>query len=303
MRGIFRFSSAVRGTRQALCTTSRRRRAGGSALCLILQIAAGHAGLAAQLPPDLARDRAAYGQWLLTASLSPYAARAVQPIGNGVSLGAEAADIPLVGVPRGFLTEARGAVTLVQGQTGRTLPRNRTIELGSRYQLVLTGPVGRTVAAVYGPVRDPKPPEYFEYRPDLAFTIQLLPPERKGRFRILGPDGVETEAVEAGFILVPAGGDTARLRVYQIGGADDEEAELQIFFRDGSNGHGSYPAGRFVELLPLSGGRYRLDFNRARNPFCAYNSVFPCPAPWPGNHLAAAIAAGERYSGGGLESE
>jgi len=38
-----------------------------------------------------------------------------------------------------------------------------------------------------------------------------------------------------------------------------------------------------------------LDFNRARNPSCAYNTVFPCPAPWPGNALRRPIRAGERY--------
>lgn len=275
----------------------------GAVLLLGLHLGANRPPLAAQIPPDLARDRAAYSQWLMTASLSPFSARAVQPIGAGLSLGAEPADMPLSGVPRGTLTEEHGTVALVRGSVRRTIPRNRPIELGAGHRLVIAGPAGRTIVAAYGPVRSPKAPDYFDHRPGLAFTVVLLPPERKGRFPILGPDGVETEAAEAGFAAVPVAGDTVRLRVYQVGAADDEETELLIFFRDASNGHGSYPAGRFVELLPLSGGRYRLDFNRARNPFCAYNSVFPCPAPWPGNHLAASIAAGERYSGGGLELE
>ncbi len=46
--------------------------------------------------------------------------------------------------------------------------------------------------------------------------------------------------------MVPMAGDTATLRVYLVGARDDEEAELLIFFRDGSSGRGSYPAGRFV---------------------------------------------------------
>ena len=82
--------------------------------------------------------------------------------------------------------------------------------------------------------------------------------------------------------------------------AGTEESELEIYFRDGTNGEGSYPAGRFVALVPESGGRYRLDFNRARNPFCAYSTAYPCPAPWRGNTIAAPVRAGERYSGGGL---
>ena len=87
------------------------------------------------------------------------------------------------------------------------------------------------------------------------------------------------------------------LRVRRFPGASDDEAELEIYFRDGTSGQGSYPAGRFVSLDPIGGGRYRLDFNRARNPFCAYSSVYPCPAPWPGNTIAGRIEAGERYHG------
>ena len=73
------------------------------------------------------------------------------------------------------------------------------------------------------------------------------------------------------------------------------ESELEIFFRDSTNLSGTYPAGRFVSLTPAGEGRYRLDFNRARNPFCAYSSAYACPAPWRGNALPAAIAAGEKY--------
>ena len=71
------------------------------------------------------------------------------------------------------------------------------------------------------------------------------------------------------------------------------EATLEIYFRDLTNGQGSYPAGRFVELIPQADGRYRLDFNRARNPFCAYSSAYACPIPWRGNAIPAPVRAGE----------
>jgi hypothetical protein len=102
------------------------------------------------------------------------------------------------------------------------------------------------------------------------------------------------QAAEAGTVGITAGGATTRLTVRRIPGEDDE-SDLEIYFRDLTNGRGSYPAGRFVSLTPLPDGRYRIDFNRARNPFCAYSSVYACPAPWPGNSLPAPVAAGERY--------
>jgi hypothetical protein len=84
--------------------------------------------------------------------------------------------------------------------------------------------------------------------------------------------------------------------VRRIPDAASEEDELTIYFRDATSGEGTYPAGRFVTLDPLGGNRYRLDFNGARNPFCAYSTVYPCPVPWAGNTLPVAIAAGERYA-------
>jgi uncharacterized protein (DUF1684 family) len=130
----------------------------------------------------------------------------------------------------------------------------------------------------------------------------MSPPEQPGKLRVLALDGIETEAVEAGTVVVPIGGSPVRLRVRRIPTGIEDEAELEIFFRDGTNAEGTYPAGRFVALVPLGDGRYRLDFNRARNPFCAYSSAFPCPAPWRGNRIEAKVEAGERYLGGGLSA-
>ncbi len=116
--------------------------------------------------------------------------------------------------------------------------------------------------------------------------------------RLLAPDGVEVDAGDVGTVEVTIAGTPARLHVMRLPGATEDESELEIYFRDATSDHGTYPAGRFVSLIPRSDGRYLLDFNRARNPFCAYNTVYPCPAPWRGNQLTPAIRAGERYAGG-----
>jgi uncharacterized protein (DUF1684 family) len=117
---------------------------------------------------------------------------------------------------------------------------------------------------------------------------------------MLTAEGTEVEATEAGTVSPVIGGKLAPLRVFRIPAPGGEESELEIYFRDGTNGRGSYPSGRFVSLIPTDDGRYRLDFNRARNPFCAYSTVYPCPAPWRGNTIASPVEAGEKYAGGGL---
>ena len=247
---------------------------------------------------ELEGERAAYVAWLETAANSPLAAVAQQPIGAGLRLGPADADIPLAGVAEHRVTERGGAVRLNSAEGSRVLPRGRPVRLGE-FTLTAGGRAGRRVVTVFAAGGERKPPAHYPHHPALVFEGSLAPPERRATVRLLAVDGVETEAAEAGTVTVPIGGTRTRLRVRRIP-TSEEESELEIFFRDATSGAGTYPAGRFVSLIPLGDGRYRLDFNRARNPFCAYSSAYPCPAPWTGNTIAAPIEAGERYSGGGL---
>jgi uncharacterized protein (DUF1684 family) len=48
-----------------------------------------------------------------------------------------------------------------------------------------------------------------------------------------------------------------------------------------------------VEAEPLGDGRFELDFNRAYNPYCAYNDAWRCPLPPRDNWLAVPVRAGE----------
>jgi uncharacterized protein len=148
-------------------------------------------------------------------------------------------------------------------------------------------------------LRGYQPPEYYPVTDAWRFVVELQP--GGGRQRMLTPDGTETEATGAGTVSFGVNGETVTLRVFRVPDPGGEEAELEINFRDPTNGAGTYPAGRFVRLVPAGGRRHVLDFNRARNPFCAYSAVYACPAPWRGNTVPVPVEAGERYTGGGLE--
>jgi hypothetical protein len=249
--------------------------------------------VAAQTPPDLARERSEYTAWLEHAPNSPFAAVAQQPIGAGLRLGPADADLPLDGIAEHRLTATGGRTQLDGPEGNRQVPRALPFTL-KQYTLVVDGPGGRPVVTVFGARRADHHVVYYPFDAGVAFTGPLIPPRKPGSVRILGVDGIEVEAVEAGTVIVQMGDRPTRLRVRRVptGG---EESELEIFFRDSTNGAGTYPAGRFVSLIPAPGNRYTLDFNRARNPFCAYSSAYPCPAPWKGNSLATPVRAGERY--------
>jgi hypothetical protein len=256
--------------------------------------------LTAQTPPDVAMERSGYLAWLKKAPNSPLSAVAQQRVGEGVRLGPAEADIPLAGIEE-YRVYPSGAGLVLEGPGGkRPIGRGHPYRI-DKYALYLTGPVPGTVLTVFADGVRKEPPGYYDYDPSMIFTGPLLRPESPKRVRVLASDGVEAEATEVGTFVVPLGGRTS-LRVLRIPVAGGDESELEIFFRDGTNGDGSYPAGRFVSLIPAGEGKFRLDFNRARNPFCAYSPVYACPLPWRGNVIAEPVRAGERYSGGGLEN-
>jgi len=255
--------------------------------------------LPAQTPPDVAMERSGYVDWLKKASNSPLSAVAQQKVGDGLRLGPEDADIPLPGMAE-FRVYPSGASLILEGPDGKRLVARGGPHRIGKYALYLTGPRPGTVLTVFAATAGKEPPGYYDYDALVVFTGPLIRTKTPQVVRVLASDGIEAEATEVGTFLVPLGGGTA-LRVLRIPVASGDESELEIFFRDESNGDGTYPAGRFVGLHPLPNGQFRLDLNRARNPFCAYSSVYPCPAPWRGNTIPAAVRAGERYAGGGLD--
>ncbi len=69
--------------------------------------------------------------------------------------------------------------------------------------------------------------------------------------------------------------------------------KLFVPFRDGTSAHGSYGAGRYLDLEDPGGAELTLDFNQCYSPYCAYSDDFSCPLPPRENWLEVRIEAGE----------
>jgi len=289
--------------------TSRRAR-WGIRLAVRCALLTGCCSLLAAFPTpldaqqtDIETERTEFSRWLATAPTSPLAALALIAVGTGIRLGPADSDVPIPGAPEANVVERGGRITAIVGGTVRALPRGQPVNLFRDHTVLAGGTPGRTMLAVFS-IRARKPAKaaaWYPYRPAAAVAVTLEPPAQPGTVRVLTADGIEVNAAEAGTVALAYGGQRARLIVRRMPGAMADESELEVYFRDRTNGKGTYPAGRFVALVPTGDGRYRLDFNRARNPFCAYSGVYPCPAPWRGNTIPAPVEAGERYSGGGLD--
>jgi len=271
----------------------------GSAWCLSAVVVTGAViGCGPDDPPveprptlDVARERASYLEWLESSPISPLRAVARHPLTDTVRLGPPHADIPLEGVAEHRLIPGQGAATL-ESETGRRLVAPYVPVEVEGYRLSVQGERQRPIVMVFGPPNaQAKAPAFYPIDTSLVFEVELHRSKRR-TVRILALDGIEVDGTIVGTVTVPLGEGGTNLEVRNV---PDEESALEIYFRDETNSSGSYPSGRFVALEPVAGDRYRLDFNRARSPFCAYSTVYPCPVPWRGNMIAARVEAGEKY--------
>jgi len=244
---------------------------------------------------DVARERASYVEWLESSPISPLRAVARVALTDTIRLGPPDADVPLEHIAVHRLTPGHGVATL-QSDSGQRLIAPYVPAVLGAYRLSIQGERQHPVLMVFGPPNDQaKAATFYPVDTTLVFEVELQRSKRRAT-RMLALDGIEVEGTVVGSVTVPLGEGGSSLEVRHVPDPGTEESALEIYFRDETNSSGSYPAGRFVALEPVMDDRYRLDFNRARNPFCAYSTIYPCPVPWRGNMIAARIEAGERYS-------
>ncbi len=75
------------------------------------------------------------------------------------------------------------------------------------------------------------------------------------------------------------------------------EDYLFLPFIDNTNGDESYGGGRYIDLRIPVGDTIIIDFNKAYNPYCAYNEKYSCPIVPRVNYLPLKIKAGVKAFG------
>nr|WP_298345481.1 DUF1684 domain-containing protein [uncultured Algibacter sp.] len=90
-------------------------------------------------------------------------------------------------------------------------------------------------------------------------------------------------------------GESFKLNIYQNQGLIEKEGyENYLFlpFLDETNGLESYGGGRYIDARIPEGSTMIIDFNKAYNPYCAYNDKYSCPIVPRKNYLKTRIEAG-----------
>jgi uncharacterized protein (DUF1684 family) len=86
---------------------------------------------------------------------------------------------------------------------------------------------------------------------------------------------------------------------YRLTAMEGDDGGLFFVMADRTSGHGSYPAGRFLDVPAAdASGKVVLDFNHAYNPPCVFTRFATCPLPPAENRLDLLVDAGEKmYTG------
>jgi len=135
---------------------------------------------------------------------------------------------------------------------------------------------------------------YYPINPDLRFSAKLNRYAGPKQIRLGTNTGEIRSGLRYGYFDFQVENRACRLNVYKLEDAPDQGASLFIPFRDATSGKETYDAGRYIDLKENTSGIYDLDFNRAYNPFCVYNSKFSCPLPPGENMLEVPVRAGEK---------
>lgn len=142
---------------------------------------------------------------------------------------------------------------------------------------------------------------YFPPNASLVFDMRLARLGRPEPVEIAATGGEIRKARRLGYFRFEVGGVSCSLAAYELA---EDSGVLFIPFRDATNGVESYEAGRYIEI-PATGndGLFRVDFNYAYNPFCAYNDSYSCPRVPSENVLPVSIPAGEMTPPKGYSSD
>ncbi len=137
--------------------------------------------------------------------------------------------------------------------------------------------------------------KYFEPDPQYRIVAMLEPVDKKRVIFLPTSDGKEQQYTEYGYAEFSLGGERHRLLVYEGIGVGPMKGKLFVPFGDKTSAAETYGGGRYLDVTHTRGSAtVVLDFNKAYNPYCAYNDTYSCPLPPPENLLNVPIRAGEK---------
>ena len=135
----------------------------------------------------------------------------------------------------------------------------------------------------------------FKYDPEMRITAKHVPIADADVFKMKTSTERLPEYRKVGKLEFRINGVDEELYVYEnvkLVLKPQYRNYLFIPFTDLTNFHESYGGGRYLDIEGPIGTELVLDFNKAYNPYCAYNDKYSCPIPPIENHLETRITGG-----------
>jgi uncharacterized protein (DUF1684 family) len=135
------------------------------------------------------------------------------------------------------------------------------------------------------------------FAPDTNFRVIAHIVRTPEAIPFMMPTTTERKSREVvyGIVHFDLKGEKYELEVYQnqeLMLQEEYEDYLFLPFLDDTNGAETYAGGRYIDLAIPGGDSIVIDFNRAYNPYCAYNKKYSCPLVPKVNTLTTEIRAG-----------
>jgi uncharacterized protein len=140
-----------------------------------------------------------------------------------------------------------------------------------------------------------RPLNYFA--PNLAYKVNAKLVEIPSKKMVLlgTSSGEEDRYLEYAFAEFELNGKQNKLLILELVAPGESKGTLFLAFADNTSANETYGAGRYLDVKKVPGSTsIMLDFNKAYNPYCAYNNNFTCPFPPKENFLKISIYAGEK---------
>ncbi len=134
---------------------------------------------------------------------------------------------------------------------------------------------------------------YFPVDPNFRVTAVIEKIEKKPLKTLKTSDGKIQQYKQFAYAKFKLDGQRYKLLLLKPAGFRDLDI-IFTAFADNTSGEETYGGGRYLDLDFKNARQIKLDFNKAYNPYCEYNSKYSCPLPPPENILSMSIQAGEK---------
>jgi len=137
--------------------------------------------------------------------------------------------------------------------------------------------------------------DFFKFDSIYVVTTRLIRTPDEKPFKMKTTTDRLPNYVKYGLVEFELKGKTYQLNIYQnidLLSKPGYEDYLFLPFLDNTNGERSYGGGRYVEGRIPEGNTLIIDFNKAYNPYCAYNEKYSCPIVPRENSVDENIEAG-----------